>query len=99
MLKIKDNIDLKELEKFAFKPKYNEDTGKIVRYVLLKHISKQNEKTKYSEKAEIEYIETIEDYGDFYKQHTVTYWKITYFEFEMLEVLYDLIQAGLVEKI
>lgn len=26
MLKIKDDVDLKELEKFGFKPKYDEDT-------------------------------------------------------------------------
>ena len=25
MLKIKDNVDLKELEKFGFKPKYDEN--------------------------------------------------------------------------
>ena len=29
MLKIKDDVNLKELEKFGFKPKYDEDTGKI----------------------------------------------------------------------
>lgn len=29
MLKIKDNIDLKELEKFGFKPRYNQNTGKL----------------------------------------------------------------------
>ena len=29
MLKIKDNVDLKELEKYGFKTKYNEDTGEI----------------------------------------------------------------------
>ena len=27
MLKIKENVDLKELEKFGFKPKYDEDAG------------------------------------------------------------------------
>ena len=27
MLKIKDNVDLKELEKYGFEIKYNEDTG------------------------------------------------------------------------
>ena len=32
MLKIKDNVDLKELEKFGFKPKYNEDTGEVCAY-------------------------------------------------------------------
>ena len=30
MLKIKDNVDLKELEKFGLKPKYDEDTGEII---------------------------------------------------------------------
>lgn len=32
MLKIKDNVDLKELEKFGFKPKYDENTGRIYAY-------------------------------------------------------------------
>ena len=32
MLKIRDNVDLKELEKFGFKPKYDEYTGKIKAY-------------------------------------------------------------------
>lgn len=30
MLKIKDDVNLKELEKFGFKPKYDEDTGELV---------------------------------------------------------------------
>lgn len=32
MLKIKDNVDLKELEKFGFKLKYNENNGKPFSY-------------------------------------------------------------------
>ena len=32
MLKIKDNVDLKELEKFGFKAKYDENTGRICAY-------------------------------------------------------------------
>ena len=36
MLKIKDNVDLRELEKFGFKPKYDEDTGKIKAYEKIK---------------------------------------------------------------
>ena len=40
MLKIKDNVDLKELEKFGFKAKYNEDTGEIKAFE--KH-TKENE--------------------------------------------------------
>ena len=35
MLKIKDNVDLKELEKFGFEPRYNEITGKIARYIKI----------------------------------------------------------------
>ena len=38
MLKIRDDLDLKELEKFGFKPKYNEDNGKIYKYVCEKEI-------------------------------------------------------------
>lgn len=34
MLKIKDNIDLKELEKFGFKAKYNVDTGEIEKMIF-----------------------------------------------------------------
>ena len=33
MLKIKDNVDLKELEKYGFKLKYNENDGKPFYYV------------------------------------------------------------------
>ena len=28
-----EKVDLKELEKFSFKPKYDEDTGKIYKYI------------------------------------------------------------------
>ena len=32
MLKIRDDVDLKELEKFGFKPKYDENTGDLKEY-------------------------------------------------------------------
>ena len=32
MLKIKDNVDLKELEKYGFKKNFSEDTGELVGY-------------------------------------------------------------------
>lgn len=34
MLKIKDNVDLKELEKYGFRPRYNTYTGQIDFYEL-----------------------------------------------------------------
>ena len=36
MLKIRDDVNLKELEKFGFKPKYDENTGKIRAYEKIK---------------------------------------------------------------
>lgn len=36
MSKIRDDVDLKELEKFGFKPKYDENTGKIRAYEKIK---------------------------------------------------------------
>ena len=38
MLKIKDEVDLKELEKFGFKPKYSEDTGELNEYFYVNKI-------------------------------------------------------------
>lgn len=76
MLKIKDNVDLKELEKFGFKAKYDEDTGKIVKYV------------KEDNRNMIYYVDT--DYNAINP-----YWEIT---IQNNVLLYDLIQAGLVEK-
>ena len=43
MLKIKDNIDLKELEKFGFKPQYDEDTGELVEMYRIREITFNNE--------------------------------------------------------
>ena len=34
MLKIKDNIDLKELEKYGFKPLYNINTGELEKMIF-----------------------------------------------------------------
>ena len=42
MLKIKDKVDLKELEKFGFKPKYDEDTGKLVEMYRIRRRQRNN---------------------------------------------------------
>ena len=78
MLKIKDNVDLKELEKFGFIPKYDTDTGRLCTYkhyeyefvyVSLKDRELTASSSKYEEETPIN------------------------------DLLYDLIQAGLVEKV
>ena len=94
MLKIKDNVDLKELEKFGFKAKYDENTGNICAYEkkILKNeyeglfITLQETKSRiriyrcYTKKITIWVIQKYNDYFD-------------------IDTLYDLIQAGLVEKV
>lgn len=76
MLKIKDDVDLKELKEFGFEPRYNEITGKIVRYI------------KIDNRNVIRYIDN--DYN-----HN-PYWEMV---LQDTDLLYDLIQAGLVEKV
>ncbi len=91
MLKIKDNIDLKELEKFGFKPKYDEDTGKVIAY------QKTNKETEYE--GLIVNIEKIKSQIRIFKREK-TGWVINkYNSYFDEDILYDLIQAGLVEKV
>ena len=85
MLKIKDDVDLKELEKFGFKPKYNEDTGKLHRYIY------KNSMVIYIGDKYIKPFRQINDYNEI----DLEYFKADFIE----EVLYNLIQAGLVEKV
>lgn len=78
MLKIKDNVDLKELEKFGFK-QYS--IGHQTRYEYKKEIGNH----------EIYNIKIDENRIMHFNQLSVNN--------ELPNVLYDLIQAGIVEKI
>ncbi len=91
MLKIKDDVDLKELEKFGFKPKYDEDTGRINAYI------KKNYEKEYMGLGITK--ETLKSQFRIFKR-TKTDWRINpYKDYYDIDTLYDLIQAGLVEKI
>ena len=93
MLKIKDSVDLKELEKFGFKPKYDENTGRICAY--------QKKCEKDVGGLLISIIETtslIRIYRAFKGKNIE--WRINkYNDYFDIDTLYDLIQAGLVEKV
>lgn len=93
MLKIRDDIDLKQLEKFGFKPKYDEDTGKIYKYVCEKEIGYQN-------KREVTLITVIKCTYQRGQYDYVECWKVIFEEKcnEAVELLYDLIKANLVVK-
>ena len=91
-LRIKDNVDLKELEKFGFKPKYDEDTGNIIAY------KKVVNKT-FSTGILIKIKEHKETRMKIFKRCFKGTWEVnndTYYN--DLDTLYDLIKAGLVEK-
>ncbi len=94
MLKIKDNVDLRELEKFGFKPKYDEDTGKITSY------EKKIEKREYlGLRVTLETIHSKIRIFKAFRQEKVE-WRINqYNDYFDIDTLYDLIKADLVEKV
>jgi len=82
MLKIKDNVDLKELEKFGFE-EYKEHNGYV--YDIIPYVKNR----QYS------YIEI------FNETRRISCLEYVEFEYQQqaVEILFDLIQAGLVEKV
>lgn len=108
MLKLKDNVDLKELEKFGFKPHYDSDTGEISYMYLFKY------RQGYFEKRFAQYEIRVgrhwfscEKTGKLFAKRVLK--KCNAFKFIMAsdwtdysmfyDTLFDLIQAGLVEKV
>ena len=76
MLKIKEDVAIKELEKYGFEPRYNEYTGKITRYV---YGMPGLEGIRIG--AETRLIDMLNG------------------SFRTMDILYDLIQAGIVVKV
>ena len=84
MLKIKDNVELKELEKFGFK--YVEDKSYKGDFSYCEKLIGGNIILGVSEPSKV-----------IYSNITITL--TTYIFSDGLDVLFDLIQAGLVEKV
>ena len=89
MLKVANNVDLKELEKFGFKPKYDEDTGKIIRFVNTRRTIALTGGT--IDKS----IFTI------FRSNKKWYFKCDIWGFsdDVQDILFDLIQAGILKKV
>ena len=95
MLKIKDNVDLKELEKFGFVPRYSEETGELVemrRTVQVPHRKYTHPGATVTKQPRnfwqiFKYNRRIEPYLYNLNLEAIDY-----------EILYDLIKADLVEK-
>ena len=111
MLKIKDSIDLKELEKFGFKPKYSEENGQLVEYFFV-----NNKETSISMFLGISIIKKDvvakkrklrirkafrRDYRGVPLLNEDKIWVIDNYNYQYtdFDILYDLIQAKLVEKV
>ena len=88
MLKIKDNVDLKELEKFGLKLEYeiNPDTGESWVEYVYKLRGDENISLNYS----ILFRRLIQG------EHII--YGLGYIEITDINILYDLIKADLVEK-
>lgn len=110
MLKIKDDVDLKELEKFGFKPKYDEDNGELNGYFFINRketglprgwgidIRKVEIKTR---KLRIRHTFKRDKFG-FPNVKENKIWTIDNYNnyyFTDFDKLYDLIKADLVEKV
>lgn len=112
MLKIKDNVDLKELEKFGFKPEYDIHTGKLNNMyyeVVVEDIYVYRIMIiPYKEKLQEHYYKPF-SFLRINKPKEImfpkSYWEIDLKDFSAFlgnktcEVLYDLIKADMVEKI
>jgi hypothetical protein len=88
MLKIKDNVDLKELEKFGFKKEEDHD----IIYYLKENIYDNN----------MEYADfKVEDHNRIIKMNLFKKDKMNYplFDVNQDDTIFDLIQSGLVEKV
>ena len=87
-------VDLKELEEFGFKPKYDEDTGEIRAYEKRKKEKEYIGLTVTMERTKSK----IRIFKAFRKDKIE--WKINpYTGYFDIDTLYDLIQAGLLEKL
>lgn len=98
MLKIKDNVDLKELEKFGLKPVYdcNPNTGKVfIRCIVSERYSGRHGHLSLSPKKKGLHI--LNNVISNYNEHT-SYYRFDDNTYVDIDLLYDLIKADLVEK-
>lgn len=105
MLKIKDNIDLKELEKYEFKKMIKKD--KTHKYQWKNGKEEYYTEIVYSLDNGVNTIDIVEKRENSDWKHTNKEREIYIYESDydmgvskgILDILYDLIQAGLVEKV
>lgn len=100
MLKIKDNIDLTELEKFGFEPQYFEHKGLGIKRHIISYTKKTTDYEYRNSQGNIicKYDGGLEVFVKDRSVNLITEHYVGDTGRFDLELLYDLIQAGLVEK-
>lgn len=111
MLKIRDDLDLKELEKFGFRPKYDEDTGELKGYFYVNNKEmgllpmrcgidiKKEEKPIKKKFLSIRYTLKRDKRGvPLVKKNKI--WLVDNYNYQYtdFDILYDLIKANLIVK-
>jgi hypothetical protein len=111
MLKIRDDLDLKELEKFGFRPKYDEDTGELKGYFYVNNKEmgllpmrcgidiKKEEKPIKKKFLSIRYTFKRDKRGvPLVKKNKI--WLVDNYNYQYtdFDILYDLIKANLIVK-
>ena len=101
MLKIRDGIDLKELEKYGLKPKYDEYTGEIIAYY-----SQSKYDFKNAVKKILHFYKKEKKFLIFHKRDNFMLDDYAFIKSSFgrnnscnFDLLYDLIKANLVEKV
>ena len=101
MLKIKDNVNLKELEKYGLKPRYkikNEETGEV--YIDYYYSTKYEPRWGYMRLKPKKKILWLWLPSKTFENHIKTTRLIIEDEDYLdIDLLYDLIKANLVEKV
>lgn len=99
MLKIRDEVDLKELEKFGLEPRYdcNPYTGKTyIRCIVSEKYSR-----KYGNLSLVPKKKGLHILSGFISNNNekTAFYRFSDDTYVDIDLLYDLIQAGLVEKV
>ena len=89
MLKIKENIDLKTLKKYGFRPKYNEWTGECEKYILFGIFTMYDVSGEYQVSKESLIIDV--------RSRKIEV-RMDYFRTAELKIFYDMVIDGIVEK-
>lgn len=98
-LKLKDDLDPSILEKYGFLPKYDEDTGKVIKYIRKIHIS-----GKHPEEKHFTFIFDTRHIKESWFKRKIAFdaWMSGFdwghfCEPEALELFFDLIKDGVIE--